>query len=381
MNPTPTALQTGTVEGGGMESPKAVAQIAALMQGTPIENIKAATELVNRAGVGKSAETTRGVRTPTSRVSHTGMPQDVIPGAEGSMPQSNMPIPGIIPEGQQALLDATNPSLMSTIMQEMEKRKPEQLPVKPKEPVPELSFLDKLKAVISTINRVAPYNWTAEGVKAGVDAAPEITKNAMEAVGTSGVQIPQGMISGLMSQPAQVFGGGTAAALAAGGLLGGSQNAQMKALELEGEVNDWTKARQQDVGINPENIQPAQQAGQWIGENVGPGILRTAKNLAFNYLASKTIMPGAEYMAEHYPIPNINPIQPAQAATAFGKPPLIVQTPGGPAVAHDATVQSLAWGGVFTLGVGAAPNAISRTIRIVKEMKPFGWTGMSDIFA
>ena len=291
-------------------------------------------------------------------------------------------MPGVDTQGEEVYDQATNPSVMSTIMQEMERRKPQDIPVpkSPREPVPDLSFLDKLKAVISTINSVAPYNWTAEGAKTAANAAPQITKNAMEAVGTGATQLPQGVASGIMAQPAQVFGGGTASALAIGGLLGGSQNAQVKALELQNEVEDWTKNRQKNVGIDPNNIQPAQQAGQWIGENVGPGILRTGKNMLFNYLASKTILPGAEYMAENYPIPNINPIGTAEAASAFGRPPLIVNTPGGLVTANDATVQGLAWGGLFTLGVGATPNAVSRTIRVLKEMKPWGWTGMSDLF-
>ena len=368
-------------KGGTADTPEAQAMIAELMRGKPL------AQQAGTAGAAAEAAAERSSKYQPQTLPKVGTSRERQQ-AQGNLPVSvnqtdTLPIPGITQTpGERAYDDATNPSVMSTIMQEMQKRK-DALPVVPaasKEPVPELSFLDKLKAVISTINSVAPYNWTAEGVKTAVDAAPQITKNAMDAVGTSAVQIPQGVISGLMSQPAQVFGGGTAAAIAAGGLLTGSQNAQQKALELQNEVEDWTKNRQQNVGIDPANIQPAQQAGQTIGENVGPGLIRTAKNLGFQYLANKTIIPGAEYMAQNYPIPNLNPVGTAEAATAFGRPPLIVQTPGGPVVANDATVQGLAWGGIFTLGIGASPNAVSRTIRIVKEMKPYGWTGMSDIF-
>src|SRR5579864_10105 len=350
--------------GGLPDTPQAQAEIAQLMQGKPLSQMTGTEKAALEA-----ASTAKGTQQTLPKVGTSRERQQVQGQLPVSVNQTNtLPIPGIATSGEQALSDATNPSVMSTIMQEMQRRKDAEpvVPPTPKEPVPELGFLDKLKAVISTLNGIAPYNWTAQGVKTATDAAPQVTKNAMDAIGTSGVQIPQGVISGLMAQPAQVAGGGTAAALAAGGLLTGSQNAQQKALELQNEVEDWTKARQRNVGIDPANIQPAQQAGQTIGENIGPGLIRTIKNLGFQFLANKAVIPGADYMAKNYPIPNLNPIQPAEAATVFGKPPLIVNTPGGPVVANDATVQGLAYGGLFTLGIGAAPNAVSRTIRVVK---------------
>ena len=372
-----TAVGPGISRGGTADTPEAQAMITELMRGKPLAQQSGMAGAANEA----AAERSGGYQPRVLPKVGTSRERQQV---SGELPVSvnqteTLPIPGIATPGERAYDDATNPSLMSTIMQEMERRK-DALPPTPKEPVPELSFLDKLKAVVSTINSVSPYNWTAEGIKTAAGVAPELTKKYMESLGTSGVQIPQGVLSGLMAQPAQVFGGGTAAALATGGLLGGSQNAQIKALELQNEVEDWTKARQKNMGIDPANVQPAQQAGQWIGENLGPGVVRTAKNLAFQWLANHSILPAADYMAKNYPIPNINPIQPAEAATVFGRPPLIVQTPGGPVVANDATIQSLAWGGIFTLGIGVTPNAVSRTIRVAKEMKPFGWTGMSDIF-
>src|SRR4029079_16625607 len=109
---------------------------------------------------------------------------------------------------------------------------------------------------------------------------------------------------------------------------------------------------------------------------VGPGILRTLKNLGWAGIGNTVVAPAADYMAQNYPIPNLNPISPAHAASIFGKPPLIVNTPGGPVVMNDEKLQGMVYGGLFALGFGAGVSQVSTVVRAAKEMKPFGWTGI-----
>jgi hypothetical protein len=360
-------------KGGIPNTPEAQAEIAQLMTGKPLEQMggseRAAREVAAEA---QNDPRYRGTRTvPGVRTSReSAQVRSDLPGVNQT---ETLPIPGIVSPGEQAVLDATGPSMFSTIQNYQDQNRPLP-PTRKPEPPPDLSFLDKLKAVMRSFT--APIPNIGETSLAMADAENAATMQQGEAL----KGIAQGIPSGLMAQPVQIAGGAAVPVVGGVGLLSDWDAAKRKAFEIAQGTEDWTRARQETMGIDPNNVNPAQQVGQWIGQNIGPGIASTLKNIGFSALGDQVLGPAAEYMAKNYPIPNVNPIQPAQAASAFGKPPLIVNTPGGPVVMNDEKLNGMVWGGIFALGIGAAPSAVSKTVRAVKEMRPYGWTGMADIF-
>ena len=382
LNPTPSAQQKDTVQGGGMESPKAIAQIEALMQGVPIEQIKNMAGTVEDAGEGKSTQITRGTRVPTSRVSHTEMPQGIIPGAEGTMSQHNMPMPGLMPnELGQTYLDMVSPSMRSTINNYQALNAPPPIEVKQPEAKPaEKPKPNFLQALITTMNTLSPINWTKEGLQTAAEVGPEALKSGIMKPGEGVAQVGQGLLSGVQDLPVAMTAGVAVPAAAITGILSGSDTLKQFAAQTAADADVWKTDAQKRVGIDPSNPTGAQWLGHQLGSNLGMGMAKTGVNAAFSTVAERFLGPAAAYMAKNYPIPELGLSTPANAAppNAFGKVPIIVNTPGGPLVMNAADLQQFAWGGAFAVGFGTAFPVASKTVHAIRHFKPLGLDAVFD---
>ena len=369
--------------GGIPDSPQAQAEIAQLMQGKA---------LPERAGTERASREVAAAALKDPKIA----PQ-VIPGVktlpkqlpvQGELPQDprvnqtdTLPIPGIVTPGGRALMDATNPSLMSTIDTYQAQNAPP--PVAPPPPAP-TSFLDKLKAVVA-------------GFKPSGEGGDEMRRKAvgelqdsplpnrsvidwMRELSKKDQEFTSGVVSGVSHMPSDVVGTGVGTLAGAIGLATGSDTLKQFAGQTQADIETAKRGIQQSYGINPDAPTGAQKAGDVIGSNLSPSILGTIANTALGLAGEKVVGPAAEYMSKNYPIPNLNPIQPAQAATVFGAPPMIVQTPGGPVVMNDASIQGFVYGGVFSMGFGASIAGASRGVRFMKEpvMRAVGMGGLFD---
>src|SRR4249920_3016836 len=100
-----------------------------------------------------------------------------------------------------------------------------------------------------------------------------------------------------------------------------------------------------------------------LGSSLGPNVPMTIFNLGMNTLGGQVFGPASQYLAQKLPIPDLSLTSPAYAANVFGKPPLVVNTPGGPVMYNDAEIGGFVYGGVlaagFGLGIANAPRVIS----------------------
>jgi hypothetical protein len=369
-------------KGGLADTPQAQAMIEQMMRGDkPLAQMsgveRAVAEEAARAANDPNRKTNVLKKVPTSR--ETQQVTGELPVDPSSVNQTTLPIPGDIDPGEKAVLDATNPSFMSTIqnypLNTAPPLPPVPEPVKPEEakPEPEKSFIDKLSSFVKSFS---PVNWSVDQIGKASEQMADAEAQSIKDQG----DLAQGVAGGLLSQPMQVVSGVLTPMIGGAGLLTGSDTLKLAAAQGAANTEATTQEAQKFVGIDPKNMTPGQKTGQWLGENIGPGIVGTLKNLALSTLGESVIGPAADYMAKNYPIPNLNPIQPAEAASVFGKPPLIVQTPGGPVVMNDASIQQLVYGGVLSLGFGASMPATAKAVKMFKEAKPAAWTGLKDIF-
>jgi len=370
-------------KGGLPDSPEGQALIAQLMTGTPIAKAggiaRAAAEDASRP---TNAQPRYIPKVGTSK--ETQQVQGELPIDPSSVSHTTMPIPGIMTPGERALMDATNPSVMSTALnyQAMQPGAMQPPPpvadqinkpfgeLKPKAP----SFVENLMTVMKTLS---PINWTMEGVKQAGDVALEATLNAQKAQGEGVMQVAQGLGSGVQDLPVATVGGMVVPAAAAGGLLTGSDTMKQYAAQTGVDMEQWKRDAQKRMGINPDAPTAAQYVGHQLGSNLGLGLVSTVKNAIIGGAAEKYLGPATDYMSKNFPIPNLNPISPANAATVFGKVPMVVNTPAGPLVMNDADIQQFAWGGIFAVGFGAAVPVAALTVRTIRTAKPLG---LNDVF-
>jgi hypothetical protein len=308
----------------------------------------------------------------------------VLPEDPSSVSHTTLPIPGITTPGEQALIDATNPSMLSTIQNYQELNAPP-----PVIPGPEInpaakseSFLDKLKSVIAGF---APQGQeAADGMRREVikellnkPPLPETTvADTLRKISQFDQDITKGGVAGVASLPGQIARsmGGWAGTTA--GQLSGSQPLTKWGVETQMSAGDAAKYWQDQYGVDPNN--PTQMTAMHVGQNIGKSPAATLANLAMSSVAEKYLGPAAEYMGKNYPIPSLNPIGTANAATVFGKPPLVVNTPAGPQVMNDADVSQFVYGGAFAVGFGASFPMLAKGVKVIRNFKPLGLDGVFD---
>jgi len=370
MNPTLTALQTPKLEGGLSNTPEKAAQIAALMQGTPIEKIKAASELVRTAG---ARGTAANLPVPpsgtarTSRVTHTDMPRQVIPGAEQTGSQATMPIPGMETGDFSATTQATNPSMFSTILAYQDMNKPVEPAPEIKAPSDETkkpgSVLDTLKFITQHFTPAGmiynqdatPLRAATEGIRASIESGPEDVQKLWD--------MARGGTAGLAQMPVNMLTGPLVTGLGAAGIMLDEPALKRGAFNVAQAQQDWQARVRREFGIDPES--KAQTGAEFVGQNIGPGLVATAVNIGAS-AAMETVNPYLQKWGQSQPIPTLFPNK-AHAATAFGAPPIVVNTPGGPVVMNDATLQGMVLGGVAALGFGMGLSQSGRVLRYARE--------------
>jgi hypothetical protein len=377
-------------KGGLNDTPEAQAMISELMRKTPLAQqggtARAATEAAIDAARDPNRRSQKVGRVPLSR-ERTQVPGQ-IPGSVSHT--DTLPIPGITSDGTRALIDATNPTMLSTIMNYQ--ADPANITPPPvvevKQPIEpkSASFLDQLIGVVKALSTSNESNaMTSENIKALLNKSPETpwseviasgANDAKEGIKSFDRNLTAGLVGGMMSQPGQIGRsiGGWGATTA--GQLSGYDPLTKWGIETQMAAEPAAKSWKAWGGADPNS---AVASGAFkVGENIGPNAAKTLFNLGMSKVGEDYLGPAAKWAGTNYPIPNLNPISPAHAASVFGKPPLIVDTPGGPVAMNDADISQFVYGGAFAVGFGSSMPLIAKGVRVIRTAKPFGLDGVFD---
>lgn len=376
LTPEPLANIDG-LKGGIPDTPEAQAEIASLMSGKPLAQQSGTAQTAEEASQEARSDPRYKKTRIIPRVGTSKQQRQV----EGELPVSvnqtdTLPIPGITTPGQQALMNLAGPSVMSTILAHQGAFNPQEVSNPPEIPVkqPEAqgpSFLDKIMAIAKASS---PINWSVDTVKALANAAPGVVKQTLENspqaiknIDDIDQQFTRGTVSAVRTMPYDVWASGAGPVVGGAGLLFNNPGMKQYAGQLDNDAQEWRKTVQKSYGIDPNNMTSAESAGSTLGSSLSPNIGKTLVNLAMSTVGDKVLGPASDYMAKNYPVPNLNPIGTANAATVFGNPPTVIQTPAGPQVLNDATLQHMFWGGALSVGFGASIAGASRGVRFAKE--------------
>lgn len=385
MGGQPTAQQKPELTGGLTQTPIAAAQTAALMTGTPLEKIKAIATLMNE-------RTTAGaIKNVGGQIPRTVRPQRGQGPVEGQLPQEGsvthtrpdmLPIPGM--NEPSALTEALNPSLMSTIRayQGGQEGLLPRLPAAPEVKAPSDIEAEKKPSFIQNAMKLATYLGTAASAPVNPLALGSLAvKGVTDAVRGTLPSIPsmedvkgvgKGLVSGALQQPTDAAMGTVVPAAAAVGLLTGTEGLKDFATEGVQGNEDYKAWARGKVGIDPVQQTEAEQAGEFIGRNVNPvNAVKTIMSMAGSF-AGELAQPYISKLAQNYPIQNVLST-PANAATVFGAPPRVINTPGGPVVMNDASLSEFVYGGLFALGFGFAPGVAAKTANYLKHNPTIAW--------
>ena len=365
--------------GGLPDTPEGQAMVTALMNPDPIARQTPPALSMDEKRTFMKMQGQRGV--PTSRVNQ--QVEGEIPGSVSHTDVETLPIPGMT-NPNQTFDQATNPfNLASTLATPA----PPVVPGVTEKPFAQKSFLEKLQEVVKTL---APVNWSVNGLNTAKNLAENFTSNdesgnlatselykMIEGQGRGFKDLGQGVAAGIPNAPVQQIGSGVVATTALGGILSDTDALKKAAIYSAWWMGDYERNRQREFGIDPDKMTPAQTTGHWLGSNLGLGYVKSLLNLGMSAIGKEYIEPSTKWLSVNAPIPNLNPFTPANA-NAFGKKPLVVQTPGGPIEMNDADIQQFAWGAVFALGFGSSPAAIAKVNRVVRTSKPLGLDGIFD---
>ena len=361
---TPTAEQSGNLSGGLSDTPIAAAQTAALMTETPIDQIKAATALVNRAAVrGSLANKPGQVPTRVAASRETTPVEGYLPTRVSQTP--TLPIPGVdTPSAmRQMAMDLSGPSTVSTAMA-----------YPASQPQPKVEGPGFLQRVMDAVRGMAvapnlsPSPNAAKSVADILDtlktnplpgSAPNV-QSAWQGIDESPLgQGAQGLVAGMTHMPTDLISTLGAMGLNTGGLLFNSPGMKQAGYD----VGQWGDAKRQEAlklqKIDPNAMTPTQKSMEWVGQNISPTLPATLLSGATSMLGQYVTGPLGQKIGQNFPIPSLgdlNPFdtRPAQAATAFGRPPTIINTPGGPVALNDEELSGMIAGGALTLGFGAS---------------------------
>jgi len=382
-------------QGGLNQTPAQQAMIAELMRKTPLAAQSGTERATTEAGVAGASNPRLGLKTQRSARVPVSREQQQVPGQiPGSVSHTDPtlgPMPNIMTDGTRALIDATNPSVMSTILNYQ--ADPANLTPPPIEPVKQPaelratppSFLDQLLGVVKALSTSNESNaMRSESIKALLNKTPETPWSEVIASGASDAKegikrfdrnLTAGTVGGIMSQPGQIGRsvGGLAATTA--GQLSGYDPLTKWGIETQMAAGPAAESWKKWGGADPDS---ALASGAFkVGENLGPNAAKTLLNLGMAHVSEQYLGPAAEWAGKKLPISSLNPISPAHAASVFGKPPLVVNTPGGPVVMNDADVSQFIYGGVFAVGFGSSIPLIAKGVRVLRTAQPLG---LSDIF-
>jgi hypothetical protein len=352
LNPEPTATQNVALQGGLADTPIAAAQTAALMQGTPLEKMKAVSDAM-------TAATKRGIDEPQvpipgRRVTHTrqGVPTiGTLPQSPymTSPPQQTLPTPGLAPTAtpsSNVIQDLTNPSVLATIQNATGVLNPAMLAQSPTPPAPppppqgDFAYLDKLQQLVQAMK--------GSNKDDAINAAKSVA-------------------AGVLSQPVQAFNTTVAPASMMAGMLLDNDALKWFGAESMARGDQYQKDLRDAMGL-PQDQSRGQAMGQFVGSNLGPSVLRTLGSMAISK-GFEAAQPTFAQLGQSYPVPSIPGMlsTPAEAATVFGKPPVVINTPGGPVTMNDAQMSELVWGAGAALGFGFLPAVTARTTRVARE--------------
>ena len=182
----------------------------------------------------------------------------------------------------------------------------------------------------------------------------------------------QGLVAGMTHMPTDLLSTVGAMGANTGGLLFNSPGMKQAGYD----IGQWGDAKRQEAlklqKIDPNAMTPTQKNMEWIGQNISPTLPATLLSGASNLLGQYVTGPLGQKIGQTFPIPSLgelNPFdtRPAQAATVFGRPPTIINTPGGPVALNDEELSGMIEGGIMTMGFGASLANVSRVIRSLKE--------------
>jgi hypothetical protein len=369
----PLATQEGHVQGGVPDTPEAQSAIAALYNPEPLDLAKGTKQEAEE--LASDTSRTHKLRKQELKKLATTKEQRQV---SGELPTrvnqtETLPIPGM--EGRDLMQAASGPSLLSTIMNENELRGGSLLP-KVEQPNNDPTFMDKLTAAM---NVFSPIRWTAEGLKTAQQGTGNVVGKIADnedAGARNAVELGKGVGAGAWAMPQNVVRGVAAPVAGAAGLLLDSPGLKQWAAETNANAEDYTKRTNKFWGVDPTNEWGS--VGNQIGGNAGFGLGRTAVGAAVGALANSTVGPLGQYLGKNYPIPSL--VSPAQAATVFGRPPTVINTPSGPVVMNDATLSGLVYGGAMALGFGYAVSSAPRVISWAKEARLGKTSGLHDVY-
>jgi hypothetical protein len=373
-------------QGGTNQTPAEQAMIAQLMQGGPVAKQKGVERATREATVMPRERAQVSARVPVSREQMQVQGQLPVDPSSVTHTSPQLPIPGVTTQGEQALIDITNPSMLSTIhnyQADQQERSPASAPAIP---VAELrasppTFMDKLKAAVTNFGSTNEAGEAArnEVIKELLTKSPTPERSVrdwVDEINKVDRNLAAGLVSGVASQPGQIYSGVAGWGANMVGQLTGNDALTKWGIETQmsgaTDADAWKKA----YGLDPESV--AGKATNFLGENLGPNAAGTAWNLGTALVGEKYLAPAAEYMGKNYPIPNLNPISPAHAANAFGVPPTVINTPAGPVVMNEADKAQFAWGGLFAVGFGSSPYVVGKAVKVIRGIKPGGLDGIFD---
>jgi Transglycosylase SLT domain len=371
-NPEPTATQKTELTGGLANTPIAAAQTAMLMHGTPIEQIKQIAEKVNKATVAGAIKNQSGINPTGVRPIRGQRP------VEGQLPQAGsvthtrpdmMPIPGMPQSISVNPAMMQSPSVLSTAAQYQDMQPK---PIVPPAPAP--SFMDKVKAALSSLTTPAGPDVRDQGLKALREtlAAPgESTMDFIKRVSKFDQEITPALVSGVEQVPTALVGGMVAPLAAGAGMLLDSPTLKQFGGQTAQDTEDTRHAILKMNNLDPETMTPNQKMIESVGQNLSPSGVKTGFNYAVQKVAETFLAPTADALGQKFPIPSLIPE--AHAASVFGKPPVIVNTPGGPVVMNDASLSGMVYGGVLTMGFGLGLSQSTRAARWIRENPVPSW--------